>query len=268
MRLVLLVFAALVCGAMSGFAQSGFLELPLTINIPDQSEILPVISADNKTLYFGRTRMGIDSGLVFDIWRTHIAGDSSYSAPEFVGGNLSSSYGILVTSVSPDNNTLYLAGKLHRDSPPDERLYVAHKLASGWSIPEPIKIPDLQPRALYTDYSFGPDQRTLVMAVDRDSTLGDRDLYVSFFDSRSGNWTPPLWLGPDINSKAAEMTPFLASDNKTLYFSSERPGGIGSLDVYRSVRQDDTWKHWSKPEDLGPGVNRPGRTSYYTEDAS
>ncbi len=63
------------------------------------------------------------------------------------------------------------------------------------------------------------------------------------------------------------MTPYLASDNKTLYFSSNRPGGIGNVDVYRSLRLDNSWQHWLKPEDLGHSVNRPGRTSFYTEDA-
>jgi len=255
-------------------AQSKFIKLPLSINTPDQSELLPVISADGKTLYFTRTRMGIDSNVVFDIWRSHITDDSIFSNPEFVGGNLASSYGIVVTSVSPDNNTLYLTGKMQRDSPPDERLYVSHKLLGGWSIPEPLKIPNLHPRALYTDYSFGPDQRTLIMAVDRDSTLGDRDLYLSFYresetgnGSRPGRWTSPLWLGSDINSRYAEMTPYLASDNKTLYFSSDRPGGMGAVDVFRSIRIDDSWQHWSKPENLGPSINRPGRTTFYTEDA-
>ncbi len=266
----------------SAHAQSGFVKLPLSINTPDQSELLPVITADGKTLYFTRTRMGMDSTQVFDIWRSRIRNDSIFSKPEFVGGNLASSYGIAVTSVSPDNNTLYLVGKLERDAPPDERLFVCHKLLGGWSIPEPIKIPNLHLRGIYTDYSFGPDQRTLIMALDRDSSLGDRDLYVSFFQSprlsragagsiahdAGGSWSTPLWLGPEINSRYTEMTPYLASDNKTLYFSSDRPGGIGIVDVYRSERLDDTWRHWSKPEDLGHTVNRPGRTTFYTEDAA
>jgi outer membrane protein OmpA-like peptidoglycan-associated protein len=252
-----------------------FQKLPLSINTPGQSELLPVISADGKTLYFTRTRIGMDSGTVFDIWMSHITNDSIFSNPEFVGGNLSSSYGIAVSSTSPDNNTLYLIGKLHSDSPPNERVYVTHKTASGWSIPEAIKIQELHLQGLYTDYSFGPDQRTLLMALDRDSSLGARDLYVSFYIEPSpsgrgqgeGSWSTPLWLGADINSRFAEMTPYLASDNKTLYFSSDRPGGVGDVDVYRSRRLDSTWQHWSKPEDLGTNINRLGRTSYYTEDA-
>jgi OOP family OmpA-OmpF porin len=253
---------------LSASAQGSFTKLPLSINTPDQSELLPVISSDGKTLYFTRTRIGLDSSTVFDIWLSHITHDSVFSRPEFVGGNLASSYGIAVSSISPDNNTLYLIGKMHSDSPPDERVYITHKTSSGWSIPEAIKIQNLHPQGLYTDYSFGPDQRTLLMAIDRDSSLGDRDLYVSFFDDSTRSWKTPIWLGADINSRFAEMTPNLASDNKTLYFSSDRPGGIGDVDVYRSLRLDDTWQHWSKPENLGSNVNRPGRTSYYAEEAS
>jgi outer membrane protein OmpA-like peptidoglycan-associated protein len=81
-------------------------------------------------------------------------------------------------------------------------------------------------------------------------------------------WSIPLWLGPTVNSLYTELTPYLASDNKTLYFSSDRPGGIGSVDVYRSTRLDDSWQHWTQPENLGPSINRSGRTTYYTEDAA
>lgn len=251
----------------AGHAQSPIQELPLSINAPGQSQLLPVISSDGKTLYFTRTRMGLDSGVVFDVWLSHVLGDTGFSDAEFVGGNLASSYGVAVTSVAPDNNTLYLIGKMKSDSPPDERLQVAHRMATGWSIPEAIHIPGLRARGNYTDYTFGPDQKTLVMAVDRDSTLGDRDLYVSFYSESAHAWSVPRWLGAEINSRQAEMTPYLASDNKTLYFSSNRLGGIGEVDVYRSVRLDGSWQHWSPPEDLGKGVNRYGRTTFYTEDA-
>jgi len=257
-----------VAAARPSHAQSSFQKLPFSINSPDQSELLPVISADGKTLYFTRTRIGVDSSVVFDVWRSTILGDTAFSPAEFVGENLASSYGIAVTSVAPDNNTLYLIGKLHSDSPPEERVYASHNTSTGWSIPEALRVRNLRAKALYTDYGFGPDQKTLLMAVERDSSLGDRDLYVSFLDEETRSWGTPLWLGPEINSKYAEMTPYLTADNKTLYFSSDRPGGRGDVDVYRSQRLDDSWQHWSPPENLGKNVNRIGRTTYYTEDAA
>ncbi|MFY8036460.1 MAG: OmpA family protein, partial [Cyclobacteriaceae bacterium] len=52
-----------------------------------------------------------------------------------------------------------------------------------------------------------------------------------------------------------DASPFLAADDKTLYFSSRGFSGYGGSDIYRSVRLDDTWTKWSEPENLGPEVN-------------
>ena len=195
------------------------------------------------------------------------APDGTFSEPEVLGGNVRSRHSIAVTSISPDNNSLYLIGKLQANTPPEDRVMVSHRTKEGWSVPKPIRIKGLNVSGVATDYSFGPDQRTLIMSVTRDSTLGGRDLYVCFLDENAGTWTVPLWLGVNINSSDNEVTPYLAADNKTLYFSSDRAGGIGSLDVYRSTRLDDSWQKWSKPENIGASINRIGRTSYYTEDA-
>jgi OOP family OmpA-OmpF porin len=248
-------------------AQMSFQKLPPTVNLPTESELAPVISVDGKTLFFARARVALDSSNVVDIWRSTLGADGEFTKAEVVGGRLGSRYGIAVTSVSPDNNTLYLMGKFEEETPPDERIFVSHRTQNDWSIPEPIRIKNLNARGYYTDYSFGPNQKTLIMSIDRDSALGDRDLYVSFFDESKNNWGTPLWLGAQINSRWGEMTPYLAADGKTLYFSSNRPGGLGEVDVYRTQRLDDSWQNWSAPENLGPTINRPGRTLYYSEDA-
>jgi len=75
-------------------------------------------------------------------------------------------------------------------------------------------------------------------------------------------------LGPEVNTKFTETTPFLAPDGATLYFSSNRDGGLGSNDIYVCKRVDKTWKHWSKPVNLGPKVNTDGYDAYYTLGAS
>jgi outer membrane protein OmpA-like peptidoglycan-associated protein len=246
---------------------SHFEKLPLSINDPIQSEALPVISVDGKLLFFTRAREGIDGFTVLDVWRSIVKNDGSFEEAEVLGGNLHSRYSLAVTSISPDNNSLYLIGKLQENTPPEDRVMVSHRTKTGWSKPSPIHIKDLNLTSAVTDYSFGPDQRTIIMSLARDSTLGGRDLYISFLEESSNTWTTPLWLGNNINSIYNEVTPYLAADNKTLYFSSDRPGGIGELDVYCTTRLDESWQHWSKPENIGPSINRPGRTSYYTEDA-
>ncbi len=248
-------------------AQPNIEKLSPEVNDPLQSEVLPVISIDGRTLYFTRPRMGLDGEIVIDIWRSYHGKDDVFYPAEILTGHLRSRYGIAVTSVTPDNNTLYLVGKLRADTPPEDRVMVSHRTKDGWSIPKPIHIQLLNVQGAITDYSFGPDQRTLIMSVQRDSSMGGRDLYVSFLDEATDTWAPPIWLGPEINSSSDEITPYLAANGKTLYFSSDRPGNIGEVDVWRAERLDDSWKHWSKPEHLGANFNRSGRTTYYTEDA-
>jgi outer membrane protein OmpA-like peptidoglycan-associated protein len=267
MRLPLLAFVGLCLSTGSTLAQSNFVKLPPQVNLEGQSELAPIVSADGRTLYFTRGREGADAGTVFDIWRTEIGPNGQFSKAEIVGGNLSSRFGIAVTSVSPDNNVLYLMGKLFEATPPDERIYRTVQTRDGWDMPKPVKIKSLKPRGTFTDYSFGPDQRTLVMSIERDSSMGGRDLYISFYNEQEDIWSEPLWLGTRVNSTYDELTPFLSPDTKTLYFSSERPNGIGECDVYRVIRKDDTWQNWTYPENLGPSINRLVRTMYYTEDA-
>ncbi|MDP4237670.1 MAG: OmpA family protein, partial [Bacteroidota bacterium] len=63
-------------------------------------------------------------------------------------------------------------------------------------------------------------------------------------------------------------TPFLAADGKTLYFASDGFSGYGSTDMFLSRRLDDTWQHWSEPENLGPDFNTPDWDAYFTIPAS
>lgn len=260
--LCILLFCSLpVC------AQLSIEKLPASINTSSSAEGMPVISVDGRTLYFARSRPAADAELVFDIWKCDIDEDGSFSDPTLVGGKLASRFGIAVTSIAPDNNTLYLVGKLRHNTPPDERIYESHRIKDGVSHPRPIRIRELNLKGEVTDYSFGPDQQTLIMAVNRDSSMGGSDLYISFLDEAKNEWTAPLWLGKTLNSPHNEVTPFLTSDSKTLYFSSDRPGGYGGLDVYRSYRIDDSWSNWTVPENVGREINQGGRVSYFTIDA-
>ncbi|RZK26764.1 MAG: OmpA family protein, partial [Hymenobacter sp.] len=66
----------------------------------------------------------------------------------------------------------------------------------------------------------------------------------------------------------ADFAPFLASDDKTLYFASDGHGGYGKSDIFYSKRLDSTWTHWSAPRNLGPVVNSPDFDAYYTVSAA
>jgi outer membrane protein OmpA-like peptidoglycan-associated protein len=116
------------------------------------------------------------------------------------------------------------------------------------------------------------------MAVERPDGQGGQDIFVSFpkpipvgeqpDPKRATQWSKPISLGPNINTPGADFAPFLASDNKTLYFASDGHGGYGKSDIFYSKRLDSTWTKWSAPRNLGPVVNSPDFDAYYTVSAA
>ena len=79
------------------------------------------------------------------------------------------------------------------------------------------------------------------------------DLYVSERNEQ-GNWQRPKPLPKNINlPNASEKQPSISPDGKTLYFVSNRRGGLGNFDIWRTHKLDD--KQWSDPENLGDSIN-------------
>jgi outer membrane protein OmpA-like peptidoglycan-associated protein len=89
------------------------------------------------------------------------------------------------------------------------------------------------------------------------------DIYVSFL-LVDGTWSEPKNLGNTINTAAEEVSPYLASDGKTLYFSTGGHPGFGDNDMFISKRLDDTWTNWTEPTNLGSEINTRGWDAYYT----
>jgi outer membrane protein OmpA-like peptidoglycan-associated protein len=110
-------------------------------------------------------------------------------------------------------------------------------------------------------------KKVLLMSVQREDTYGERDIYVSFLEEGS-KWTEPLNMGPALNTAHSEIAPFLASDDKTLYFSTKGFSGYGGFDIYVTRRLDDTWTNWSEPENMGPHINTQNDDQYFNIPAS
>ena len=66
----------------------------------------------------------------------------------------------------------------------------------------------------------------------------------------NGRWTPLVRLNDNINTKYWESHASMTRDRQTLYFSSNRKGGYGGLDIYRSERQSNG--DWGPAVNLGP----------------
>ncbi|MDR1459426.1 MAG: hypothetical protein LBI60_04360, partial [Bacteroidales bacterium] len=96
------------------------------------------------------------------------------------------------------------------------------------------------------------DGKTLLFVSDRPGGNGGYDIYVSIRDV-NGNWKKAENMGKVINTDQDEKTPFLHSDNKTLYYSSKGFTGLGGFDIYVSRLSDKG--SWTKPVNIGYPIN-------------
>ena len=104
----------------------------------------------------------------------------------------------------------------------------------------------------------------MLVSIEEHGNTGKKDLYVSFkIPHTTQKWTTPLSLGENVNTEEDEMTPYLASDNTTLFFSTDGRGGEGGQDVFITTRLDDTWTSWSEPENVGNVVNTAASDAYF-----
>jgi len=100
------------------------------------------------------------------------------------------------------------------------------------------------------------------------------DIYYS--DEIDGAWSE-IKKVPGINDPVFwDSQPSVSADGNTLYFASDRPGGFGKVDIWKSDR-DPLTRQWKKPVNLGPKINTPGiekcpfmhsdsETLYYSSD--
>lgn len=132
----------------------------------------------------------------------------------------------------------------------DEDIYISTKINGKWIPAQPIS------SAINTTFNEGAcsisaDGRMLIFtSCEGRKSFGSCDLYVSY---RNGNnWTNPENLGDSINSKYWDSQPALSADGRTLYFSSNRPGGMGKRDIWVSKKTENGW---STPKNLGKPIN-------------
>ncbi|MCB2205916.1 OmpA family protein [bacterium] len=90
---------------------------------------------------------------------------------------------------------------------------------------------------------------------DTEDGLGDCDIYSARMDF-NGKWQEIRNLGDKVNSKYWDSQPFISPDGEYLYFASDRPGGEGGCDIWRSKRLRSG--KWGSPRNLGPEVNTSG----------
>ena len=228
----------------------------------ESSELNPLLSPDGKTLYFSRKNHPQNVGGTKDredIWYSELDSAGHWQLAKNMGSTFNNAEPNFINSiqtVTPDGRSavMLLGNKYLDNGKMQAGVSISSNVGGNWSKPVALAIDNDYNFHEKANYFLTNNRKALIMSVEREDSHGDRDLYVSFMKDDS-TWTEPLNLGDVINTASEESAPFLATDDKTLYFSSSGFSGYGGNDIYASVRLDDTWTKWSDPENLGPDIN-------------
>ncbi|MHC4632738.1 MAG: M56 family metallopeptidase [Planctomycetota bacterium] len=98
-------------------------------------------------------------------------------------------------------------------------------------------------------------------SYNRPGGSGLYDLWVTTRETTNDDWGTPVNLGPTVNSSAGEWAQSLSADGLELYFSSDRSGGHGRLDLWVTTRET-TNDDWGEPVNLGTTVNSSADDSF------
>ncbi len=228
------------------------------------SEWDPNPTSEGNQLYFsGNPRSGGLGG--DDVWVSSLV-DGVWQTPKNLGPKVNGGRDETIDNISADGNTLMLSGDFMGTFGQFD-IYSIDKVGDDWG--------DLYhyPYPINTEYvdeggNITADRKALLFTSDRPggigefvplntyangSIMGNMDIYVCFMTD--SGWSNPVNLGDQINTPFSERSPYLHPDGKSLYFSSDGHAGLGGLDVFKSVRLDDTWTNWSKPINLGTEIN-------------
>lgn len=175
-----------------------------------------------------------------------------------IGNEINTSYAEYVPLITPDENLLYFTSRREgstgnlKDAYGNyyEDVYVSQKNSNGkWSTPKNIGPPiNTNTHDACVALSFDGNQM-IVYRTSEDQLSGD--LYLTHTDYEG--WSAPIKLGPQFNTPSIETSACFSTDTSVIYFSSNKPGGLGGKDIYR-VKKLPNGK-WSLPMNLGPTIN-------------
>jgi outer membrane protein OmpA-like peptidoglycan-associated protein len=172
--------------------------------------------------------------------------------------------------ISPDNNRILIRNAFVDGDYAGNGVSMSQRRKDGsWSKPQALWIRNYEKydRGRQNGASMGQNGQTLLLYMSEEKGSENNDLYVSFL-LPDGSWSEPKNLGKTINlKKYNEMTPYLAADGETLYFSSDRPGGLGDNDIWMTKRLDQSWQKWAEPVNLGSPINTADWDAFFTMDA-
>ncbi len=253
----------------SGPQSVHFVRINMGPNINSQySDLFPVLTPDESVMFFVRKGDPVNIGYAEnhndeDIWYSLRQPDGSWGKAVHMGPPLNTKNYDGVRAINSTATHLYLQNIYHTDGTGEKGFSVSIKQPDGsWSFPEPLDIDNYYNDTTIAMMTISSDEKTMILSLQRKDSKGQHDFYVSH-NLGGLHWSEPEHIA-ELSTPLDEISPFLAYDDHTLYFSSNGRGGYGGYDIFMARRLDSTWMHWSTPHNMGPPISTPSFDAYFT----
>lgn len=212
-------------------------------------QYFPVLTADEKTIiYTARDGKSFHDDENIVISQKDESGQ--WTKPVSISPNINSQFNEGTCTISTDGRVLIFTNCDGRQRIGSCDLYVSYKTGEEWSVPKNLG-KNINSMSWDSQPALSADGRKLFFVSDRAGGFGKRDIWVSK-KNHDGIWQRAENVGPEINTKEDEVSPFIHVNGITLFFASKGYPGFGGFDLYKSELQESTW---SNPENLGYPLN-------------
>ncbi|MEQ9468498.1 MAG: OmpA family protein [Ekhidna sp.] len=227
----------------------------------------PSLNIHNDILVFTSKRKKVDETIRFredeDLFYSRKDPYGTWSKAKPIP-KLNSHYNEGSPCLSGDGKTLVFSRCESPDSYGDCDLFIATlQEDSTWTRPENLGV-TVNSLAWDSHPALSHSGDTLFFSSDRLGGFGLADIYYSVKDER-GRWGAAKNMGPVINTRQNDVSPFYHPVHEVLYFSSQgQLYNFGEFDIYKAYNVDG---YWTEPQNIGPLVNGRGSEFYFTIDS-
>lgn len=204
------------------------------------SEHSPMLSPDGHYLYFMSTRPGgYGSGDIYRSYREDVTDDQGWEVPVNLGEAVNGPYGescpVFYLSEDGGAHLFYIQRAGPDPALPDFKVSELDRDTNTFGASRTVEISTPAPDG-HLDPWHG-----LIWGLGYPGGLGGSDIWlterIDGEDDLTKSWTTPVNLGPDINTEYEDTMPSATADGTRLYFMSDRPGGLGGMDIFEAVKE-------------------------------
>jgi flagellar motor protein MotB len=227
----------------------------------------PALGASDTMLLFSSKRplgKGVRSREQEDLYVSHKEGENFWTDAKPLPKPINSQYNEGSACFSHDGKTIFFARCECPTCHGNCDLYTASLGKDGkWSTPKSLGAL-VNSVAWDSQPTLSPKEDTLYFASDRLGGFGLSDIYYTV-KSKNGQWGRAQNMGPVVNTRESEVSPFFHPLYQVLYFSSRgQLLNFGDFDIYKTYRVKGRWQ---EPRNIGPLVNGKGSEYYFTIDS-